>query len=178
MPRLRPRLTRPRARYTRLLRDEVLAEWCDGALHVHCHVRGPGDWWLAPPQLRRWIFRRELGVVLDALRFGDRAYLAGQPQLGAAPVLVYFHGAEGDCARTTVEPWGAFDQPGHRADQPAPRVALPALAQPGAGAVAAAARRPAGPAAALLPALRPPPSRLGCSAAAALGTAGVRRGQL
>lgn len=54
--------------YTRLLRDEVTAEWrCGGpagrcSLHVQCHVSGE-EMWLAPPLLRNYIFRREMPLV-------------------------------------------------------------------------------------------------------------------
>jgi hypothetical protein len=30
--------------YTRLLRDEVLAEWREDGLHVHCNVSVEGHW--------------------------------------------------------------------------------------------------------------------------------------
>lgn len=66
--------------YVRLLRDEVLAEWCapvgssnggdDGpALHVYCHVSGQ-ERWLAPPQLRNYIFKREMPLVSGFLHGG------------------------------------------------------------------------------------------------------------
>ena len=61
--------------YTRLLRDEVIAEWQsssdeaggEGAdeassLHLYCHVSGE-EKWLAPPMLRNYIFRREIPLV-------------------------------------------------------------------------------------------------------------------
>jgi magnesium dechelatase len=51
--------------YTKLLRDEVVAEWRHGhtpSLHIYCHVSGE-EKWLAPPQLRNYIFRRELPLV-------------------------------------------------------------------------------------------------------------------
>jgi hypothetical protein len=53
--------------YTRLLRDEVVAEWVQigasgYALHVYCHVSGE-EKWLAPPLLRNYIFRREMPLV-------------------------------------------------------------------------------------------------------------------
>ena len=53
--------------YTRLLRDEVIAEWKGDArsgfaLHVYCHVSGE-ERWLAPPLLRNYIFRREMPLV-------------------------------------------------------------------------------------------------------------------
>jgi hypothetical protein len=78
--------------YTRLMRDEVLAEWRDEedgpALHVYCHVSGglafgPAGW-------RYAIFRRELPLVLEAFRHGDRALYQAHPHLDAAPILVHF----------------------------------------------------------------------------------------
>ncbi len=53
--------------YTRLLRDEVTAEWqregeSSHALHIFCHVSGE-ERWLAPPALRDYIFRREMPLV-------------------------------------------------------------------------------------------------------------------
>ena len=67
--------------YTRLLRDEVVAEWrwtsddcnegrtettpCSDSLpslHLFCHVSGE-ERWLAPPFLRNYIFRREIPLV-------------------------------------------------------------------------------------------------------------------
>lgn len=59
--------------YTRILRDEITAEWLFGKgsgapaeLHIYCHISGD-ERWLAPPQLRNFIFRREMTLV------GDRA---------------------------------------------------------------------------------------------------------
>jgi hypothetical protein len=55
--------------YTRILRDEITAEWLFGQggaapaeLHIYCHVSGE-ERWLAPPQLRNFIFRREMTLV-------------------------------------------------------------------------------------------------------------------
>jgi hypothetical protein len=53
--------------YTRIMRDEVVAEWRWGpaqpSLHVYCHVSGQQLWPLAPPKLRNFIFQRELPLV-------------------------------------------------------------------------------------------------------------------
>ena len=52
---------------------------CHMSLHVHCHVSG-GHFllsWIAA--LRLFIFRRELPVVLEAFRHGDRALLDRHP---------------------------------------------------------------------------------------------------
>jgi hypothetical protein len=92
--------------YTRLLRDEVLAEWLeegDGpALHIHCHVSGglvfgPAGW-------RDAIFRQELPLVLEAFRFGDRRLFEAQPELDQAPIRVHFHARQPRYDR--VESWG------------------------------------------------------------------------
>eukprot|EP00198_Chlamydomonas_reinhardtii_P001571 XP_001690907.1 predicted protein [Chlamydomonas reinhardtii] len=80
--------------YTRLLRDEVIAEWvavgASGyALHVYCHVSGE-ERWLAPPLLRNYIFRREMPLVLDTIVYADRQLLQRQPELARAQVYIHF----------------------------------------------------------------------------------------
>ncbi len=92
--------------YTRLLRDEVLAEWVaeeeSPALHVHCHVSGgPG---LGGAAMRDGIFRRELPLVLEAFRYGDAGLFAAQPQLDQAAIRVHFHSHLARYDR--VEEWG------------------------------------------------------------------------
>jgi hypothetical protein len=92
--------------YTRLLRDEVLAEWRDDAqgpaLHVHCHVSG--GLVMGPAGWRDQIFRRELPLVLEALRYGDRGLLDARPDLDEAPIRVHFHASQARYDR--VESWG------------------------------------------------------------------------
>ena len=54
-------------RYSRLVRDEVVAEWSFAggpALHLHCHVSGE-TFWLASAHARNLIFAREMPLVLD-----------------------------------------------------------------------------------------------------------------
>ena len=91
--------------YTRLLRDVVLAEWHEEdspVLHVHCHVSGglvvgSAGW-------RDAIFQRELPLVLEAFRFGDRRLFEAQPELDQAPIWVHFHAKQPRYSR--VESWG------------------------------------------------------------------------
>ena len=80
--------------YTRLLRDEVTAEWRHVGphlhqLHVYCHVSGE-ERWLAPPVLRNYIFRREMALVLDCMVYADRDLFDLSPSLLEAQVLVHF----------------------------------------------------------------------------------------
>jgi hypothetical protein len=94
--------------YTRLMRDEVLAEWRDEedgpALHVYCHVSG--GLVLGPAGWRDAIFRRELPLVLEAFRFGDRHLFEVWPELDWAPIWVHFHAAQPRYNR--VESWGTL----------------------------------------------------------------------
>lgn len=92
--------------HTRLLRDEVLAEWRggdDGAeLHVHCHVSGglvfgTAGW-------RYAIFQKELPLVLEAFRLGDRELIEAHPELDRAPIFIHFHSKRRRYRRT--EEWG------------------------------------------------------------------------
>jgi Staygreen protein len=82
--------------YTRLMRDEVLAEWQESeegpALHVFCHVSGGLSFGSAA--MRFGIFQRELPLVLEAFRFGDRAIFEALPELDRAPVWVHFHSTD------------------------------------------------------------------------------------
>lgn len=86
--------------YTRLLRDEVLAEWREDGLHVHCNVSVEGHWWISwAKSLRAVVFRQKLPLVLDTLRYAERDLLMTYPQLLKAPVYVNFHGdGDGDGA--------------------------------------------------------------------------------
>jgi hypothetical protein len=90
--------------YTRMMRDEVLAEWREVdkmyELHVHCEV-GRGLGWTS---MRESIFRRELDLVLEAFRYGDRGLYEAIPGLDSARVLVYFHMKKDRDDK--VEDWG------------------------------------------------------------------------
>jgi hypothetical protein len=92
--------------YTRLMRDEVLAEWRDDeerpALHVFCHVSGGLAFGTA--SWRYAIFRRELPLVLEAFRYGDRGLFEACPELDGAPILVHFRSSRPRYHR--LERWG------------------------------------------------------------------------
>lgn len=93
--------------YTRLMRDEVLAEWREAddgtvSLHVYCYVSGglvfgTAGW-------RDAIFRHELPLVLEAFRHGDRHLIAAHPELDQAPIEIHFQSSRRRYRRT--ERWG------------------------------------------------------------------------
>lgn len=92
--------------YTRLMRDEVLAEWREDeegpALHVYCHVSG--GLILGTARWRYEIFRHELPLVLEAFRFGDRQLFEVHPALDKAPIRIHFAATQRRYRR--VERWG------------------------------------------------------------------------
>ena len=69
--------------YTRLMRDEVLAEFTDDndnlIFKVYCHVSGGIV--IGPAKWRYNIFRTELPLVLEAIRYGDRTIFEKDPVL-------------------------------------------------------------------------------------------------
>ncbi len=92
--------------YTRLMRDEVLAEWQEGEdgpkLHLFCHVSGGLAFGAAG--MRDRIFRHELPLALEALRMGDRGLFEAKPELDRAPIWIHFQSAN-RCYHKT-ERWG------------------------------------------------------------------------
>jgi hypothetical protein len=95
--------------YTRLMRDEVLAEWRfeeQPRLHVHCHVSGGIVF--GPPGWRKAIFRRHMPLVLEAFRYGDRQLIAAHPELDEAMVWVHFPARQ--AGHHQVETWGKLEK--------------------------------------------------------------------
>ena len=96
--------------YTRLMRDEVMAEYQksdDGVeLHVFCHVSGgivvgTAGW-------RYKIFRYHLPDVLQAFRYGDDLFIRANPRFGKAPIRIYFNSTKKRYDK--VEEWGIVDE--------------------------------------------------------------------
>jgi magnesium dechelatase len=92
--------------YTRLMRDEVLAELKDDgqgiSLHVYCHISGglvfgTAGW-------RNDILHHHMRMVLEALRHGDRELVSSNPDLNRSIVQVHF--ASNHKRYNCVEAWG------------------------------------------------------------------------
>jgi len=94
--------------YTKLMRDEVLAELtgdCNSLLfRIYCHVSG--GFVLGTAKWRYNIFHSELPLVLEAIRYGDRALFEQNPQLDKTPILVHFQSTNGRFNK--VEDWGTM----------------------------------------------------------------------
>jgi len=78
--------------YTRLMRDEVLAELVNDqgktSLHVYVHVSGGFVFGL--PAWRNDILHYHMPMVLAALRYGDRELFAAHPELDETEIFVHF----------------------------------------------------------------------------------------
>jgi hypothetical protein len=63
--------------YQKVMKDEVLAEWVVGSvtkkpeLHVYCRVSGYHVW-PASPQVRNYIFQREMSLVLQSINHAEK----------------------------------------------------------------------------------------------------------
>jgi hypothetical protein len=93
--------------HTRLLRDEVLAEWLledVASLAIHCHVSG--GLVVGSARWRVSIFRSHLPMVIEAFRHGDRELFAAHPELEQARARVRFHSRR--TRYDLSEDWGAL----------------------------------------------------------------------
>jgi len=94
--------------YTRLMRDEVLAELTDDEdnliFRVYCHVSG--GFVLGTAKWRYNIFQSELPLVLEAIRYGDKTLFEQNPQLDNTPVSMHFKST--DIRFNKVENWGTM----------------------------------------------------------------------
>jgi hypothetical protein len=93
--------------YTRLMRDEVLAEFTkeEGLVFkVYCHVSG--GFVFGAAKLRYAVFRHELPLVLETIRFGDRNLFEKIPNLDKTPVFIHFQST--DTRFNKVENWGTM----------------------------------------------------------------------
>lgn len=92
--------------YTRLMRDEVLAELVRTGqtflLHVYCHVSG--GLVLGTAGWRDGILRHHMPMVIEALRYGDRELIRVRPEIDRAGVMVHFQSSHAGYHR--IEEWG------------------------------------------------------------------------
>lgn len=88
------------------MRDEVLAEWRANNgfpfLYVYVYVNGQFD--PAVSAVRNAIFRRELPLALEAIRYGDRKFFIAHPDLDNAPIWIHFDSTNPEYNR--FEYWG------------------------------------------------------------------------
>lgn len=96
--------------YTKLMRDEVLAELTDDKnsliFRVYCHVSG--GFIIGTAKWRYNIFQSELPLVLEAIRYGDKMIFEYKPELDYVPLEIHFRSAKSRFNK--IENWGNLFQ--------------------------------------------------------------------
>jgi hypothetical protein len=92
--------------YTRLMRDEVLAELKDrqGETSIHVYVHVSGGFIFGTASWRNNILHHHLPMVLEAFRYGDQELFTAHPELDDAKIYVHF--AAKQSRFNQVEEWG------------------------------------------------------------------------
>lgn len=91
------------------MRDEVLGEWLiiEGSVVYYVYLQvGLENARRATTIIRDQIFRRELPLALEAIRYGDRQLFAKYPELDYLPIFVLF--INNDVELNKAEYWGTF----------------------------------------------------------------------
>jgi len=75
-----------------IMRDEVIAEWrmYNGYEIMYVYVYVDGQFGREVSAVRNTIFRRELPLALEAIRYGDRSFFIAHPELDNAPIWIHF----------------------------------------------------------------------------------------
>ena len=80
--------------YTRVMRDEVIAEWIMHDETPSLHISG--GLVFAGAQMRENIFRREMPLVLEAIRYGDSEFFETFPEFDNAQIILHFQKSSKD----------------------------------------------------------------------------------
>ncbi|HEX2953714.1 MAG TPA: staygreen family protein [Bacillota bacterium] len=95
-------------------RDEVLAEWRtddqSDYLYGTVYVDG-GEFSPEVTAVRNRIFRQELPLALEAIRYGDREFFRTHPELDQAPIWIFFDSTDPQYKK--VEYWGEVGDYAH-----------------------------------------------------------------
>ncbi|MGE5474450.1 MAG: staygreen family protein [Ignavibacteriales bacterium] len=92
------------------MRDEVLGEWKteNGKDRLEINLLVDGKFGTETAYLRNQIFRRELPLAIEAIRYGDREFFDVHQSLDYAPIYVKFNSSIPELNRT--EYWGTLSQ--------------------------------------------------------------------
>lgn len=88
------------------MRDEVLSEWrtCNGSLFLYAYVFIDGQQEADLTAILDAIFRRELPLALEAIKYGDSEFFRAHPGLDHAPIWIHFDSKNPQYNR--FENWG------------------------------------------------------------------------
>jgi hypothetical protein len=82
--------------YTRLMRDEVLAEWQkkDYLYELHFYLHVSGGFCFGWAGMREKIFRHHLPLVFEAIKYGDKRLFTQIPDLNESKIIVHFQSSK------------------------------------------------------------------------------------
>lgn len=81
---------------TNAMRDELLAEWriANDFPYLHVYVYLDGQFAPDNSEMRDKIFRRELPLALEAIRYGDAGFFDIHPDLDSAQIWIHFDSSD------------------------------------------------------------------------------------
>lgn len=88
------------------MRDEVLAVWTifKSKIILYTYIYVGEQYNQATMAIRDTIFRRELPLALEAIRYGDEELFYAHPELDEAPIWIQFFSSNPNYC--TIEYWG------------------------------------------------------------------------
>ncbi len=89
------------------MRDEVLGEWVNAGEGYIYAVYLQVDGLTGMTNIRNYVFRRELPLALEAIRYGDKEFFRTHQEFDFYPIVVYFKSQ--DPRYNIVENWGYFN---------------------------------------------------------------------
>jgi len=97
------------------MRDEVIAEWRENKkgyyFFVYLYVDGKNNF---IAKIRDNIFRRELPLALEAIRYGDSKFFQVHKELDHVPIIIKFYSPIQEY--NSLENWGSFSQYNNRSN--------------------------------------------------------------
>ena len=90
------------------MRDEVLGEWIKNQDYYFYYVYLMIDGEKGLATVRNYVFRKELPLALEAIRYGDSTFFQAHPELDYAPIIVFFQSRNPKYNK--VENWGSFSR--------------------------------------------------------------------
>lgn len=90
------------------MRDEVYGEWTysENSYIYYAYVLIDGEFSPEVAAIRNYIFRRELPLALEAIRYGDNGLFVAHPWLDDSPIYIHFMSSIPEYNK--VEYWGTF----------------------------------------------------------------------
>lgn len=90
------------------MRDEVLGEWIqkESSYNYNVYLLVDGNFSETTAAIRDTVFRKELSLALQAIRYGDQKFFNAHRELDSVPIIVFFQSSLPKYNK--IENWGTF----------------------------------------------------------------------